>query len=378
VRSLNDGSADFMIPGLTYKKNGKPVSCPDRPFEDINHFPPIPYHLVDLEKYVVNTMLGTRTTHYFSSQGCPNGCAFCSELLVNKRKWSGLAPTRFLDDMERLVKNYAVNGVRLVEDNFFADQERVRGMCQGLVDRQLNIKWGEAYGVSRDLLRFDNALWNLMKESGCRSIFVGAESGSQEALELLGKGATVDETVRLAQICGQYGISILFSLMLGFPGVNIEREFHLMLDLIDRIMAQSPIHRFYLHIYTPYPGTPLSLLSTKYGFQPPKVFEGWSNFDQSTSNTPWVAKKYVRRVSMLTHYFFFFLGSEFVFHIDLIRNPFLRGIVRGVYNAFDSIVRWRWKQRSFIFPLDYWIFKYAILPVADRHLKSPGGKQNRS
>lgn len=378
VRSLKDGLSNSFIPGLTYKRDGEPISCPDRDFEDINSFPSLPYHMVKLEKYVVKTDLGSRTTHYFSSQGCPNRCAFCSEPLINERRWSGLNAARVVDDIEWLARNHAINGIILVDSNFFVNKERVRQICKGLIDRNLKIKWGGANGVIRDLVRFDDELWDLLKESGCKSILVGAESGLQEILDLIGKGAMVDDTVQIAEICDRYGICVQFSLMLGFPGKNIAEEFHSILDLITRIMAKSSRHNFLLFIYTPYPGSPLSALSTRYGFQPPRTFEGWSHFELSASNTPWVAKKYVRLVSMFMDYFFFFFGSGYTFHIDSISNRFLRGIVRRVYNTFDSIVRLRWKYRIFIFPADYFIFRYVAWPIANRYLKTKSPKRESS
>lgn len=165
MHSLKDGLAYSSIPGLTYKKDGKPVSCPDREFEDINNFPALPYNMVDLEKYIVKTGLGSRTTHYFSSQGCPNKCAFCSEPLVNKRRWSGLNAVRVVDDIEWLVKSRDINGVILVDSEFFVNNERARQICKGLIDRKLGIKWGGVNGAIRDLIRFDEELWNLLKES---------------------------------------------------------------------------------------------------------------------------------------------------------------------------------------------------------------------
>lgn len=142
VWSLRDGLSYSSIHGLTYKKDGNPVNCPDRDFEDINNFPPLPYSLVDFDKYVVKTDMGFRTTHYFSSQGCPNKCTFCSEPLVNKRRWSGLDAEKVLNDIESLIKNHSINGIILVDSNFFVNRERIRKICKGLIAKKIKIGWG--------------------------------------------------------------------------------------------------------------------------------------------------------------------------------------------------------------------------------------------
>ncbi len=53
IKSLDKQETDLShIKGLTYKINGKIHSNPDRPLVDPNSFPRLPYHLIDMEKYI--------------------------------------------------------------------------------------------------------------------------------------------------------------------------------------------------------------------------------------------------------------------------------------------------------------------------------------
>lgn len=156
------------IQGITFVQDGKIISTPDRPFEDINAFPRFPFHLIDdMNRYVANTEFASRSISYVSSYGCPFRCAFCAENKVSKRRWSGLKPERVVDDIEYLVKNYGINGIAFVDNNFFVDEERVRGICKLLIERNLNIKWGFAEGRAEQLVRYEEDTWELMIKSGC-------------------------------------------------------------------------------------------------------------------------------------------------------------------------------------------------------------------
>ena len=57
--------------GCALKDNGKIYSNQDRILEPLNEMPPIPYHLVDTEKCLIETEFGNRTINYVSSYGCP-------------------------------------------------------------------------------------------------------------------------------------------------------------------------------------------------------------------------------------------------------------------------------------------------------------------
>lgn len=178
--------------GITYKKDGKVISNPDRPFHDINEFPPMPYHLVNVEKYIGSPpgSNGARIISYISSMGCPHRCAFCADTTVYKRRWSGLRADRVVDELERLSKAYNIEGFYFEDSNFFASIERVKNICKGILDKGLQIKW-EGEVRTEKFLKADKELKDLIKKSGCYQLLVGAESGSQEVLDMINKDATV-------------------------------------------------------------------------------------------------------------------------------------------------------------------------------------------
>lgn len=367
AKALSWGKELSGIKGLVYKEDGKIFENEERFPEDINNFPPMPYKLLNIEKYIWNYKdIGNRTIHYVTSYGCPHRCAFCCHMSVTKRKWSGLTAERVLDDVERLVKDYGVNGLALVDSNFFVDKERVRKICQGVVDRGLKVRWAELDGRTKQLADFDDELWRLMEKAGFRTFLVGSESGSQESLDFINKDVLAEDTLRLAEKCRKHNVKVLFSNLAGLPwdhGLTsgerkrkIDKEIKATVEMIDKLYAIDNRHRFSLFTYLPYPGTPFYEKALELGFKPPLTLEGWGNFHFYNKRTPWVTKKQERLMTMLSSYIFWFLGPYCETIPSVIASSPLRFLTRILLKSFQTMARLRWRYKYFESPLDYWLF----------------------
>ena len=57
---------------------------------DMDSLPPLPYHLIDFDKYsVFHLKDGRRSATLNTSRGCPYRCKFCSDPVINEGKWRG-------------------------------------------------------------------------------------------------------------------------------------------------------------------------------------------------------------------------------------------------------------------------------------------------
>jgi len=206
-------------------------------------------------------------------------------------------------------------------------------------------------------------------------MFVGAESGFQDALDLINKNLTVEETIRFAEKSKRYDIRIIFSLMIGLPWDTdyektsklVDREFQCTFDLARQIISISDRHRPSFTIYTPYPGTPLWERALSLGVQPPQSLQGWSNWISRIRNTPWVKPEMAKRSQFISEYIFFFLDpSAYGWITDRVHNVFARTILKGFYKVYIRIVRLRWKYKFFALPVDYYIYRMGreILGIA--------------
>ncbi len=366
VEKLKNKESLKGVLGISYKDNGKIVENKDRPFEEVDNFPPLPYDLIEAEKYIMKTELGSRTINLITSQGCPHRCGFCVEPLIYKRKWSAISAERVADDIEYFYRKHGIDSVFFNDSNFFVDENRVRKICEEIERRKISIKWGMANGRTKQLLMYGAATWELMAKTGCRSILVGAESGSQEMLDLIKKDTSVDDTVQIARICKNHGITVYFSFMVGLPSEQtgndpedmIKNELNETLNVIDKIYSVDMHHVIYLFLYTPYPGTPLYELSIRNGFKPPRNLEEWSRFELNFRNTPWVPEKYAKFVAYLQNYIFYSMSG---LNYDKIINRY-GGSKKIIFGSFAKILQavamLRWKTRFFGLPLDYKIVEF--------------------
>ncbi|MEM4268203.1 MAG: radical SAM protein [Candidatus Woesearchaeota archaeon] len=309
VKAIVNKKSLLGVKGVWFKKNGAIIKNPYRDFEDINNFPPLPYNIIDdIEDCIKHTELGTRTLNYISSIGCPFRCAFCAEKMISNRRWFGLQPERVVNEIEKLIKDYNINGLYISDSNFFVDKKRVEEICKGIIERGIKIRIGRVNGRPDQLSKFDDKLWSLLKKAGFYSILIGAETHSQEILEVIHKDTTIKDTLNLMRVCDKYDIKLTYSFMIGLPlpgGIErsknfVKEDFRKTVEFINFINKNSKNYSILLFIYTPYPGTELFEMSRKYGVQVPDDLYSWSKFNLHNQNTPWVPKKYISLINQLS------------------------------------------------------------------------------
>ena len=286
------------IAGTIYLRNGETITEPKRSLEDLNRYPSLPYDLIDLPRYVAPTWHARRSVFFVSSQGCPYGCGFCAIPAVGGRKWAGYSPERVVDDVRLFVERCGIEGVTFGDTEFFVSEERVRGIAERLIEAGSPITWW-AMGTIARLVHYKKSTWELMERSRCAGIFVGAESGSDETLKVMGKPSTVADTIRLAEIFGEHNILPEFSFVLGYPP-QPEKDIDASLALIRRLREMNRTTHFIPHVYTPLPDTGNYDLATENRFAAPTTLEGWMepswhDFGRMHHpSTPWLAGKQAR------------------------------------------------------------------------------------
>jgi len=369
VKCLEEGKDFAGIPGVSWKEGGEVFENPDRSLEKLDDWPAIPYHLVDTEKCLIETEFGDRTINYVSSFGCPYRCAFCCEVAVNKRSWVGLNAEAVVDDLEKLEKVHGVNGVSMYDSLFFVDVKRAKGILRGMLDRGLTIRLGNVDGRAKQLAVADDELWGLLRDTKTYSILCGAESGDQEALDAIDKDMDVEDNIKFAEKCAQYGVKVVFSTLVGLPMLNYSNEelaektdnqIQATIDMFDRILAMDERHRGLMFIYAPYPGTPLYENAVKLGFDAPKTLEGWGKFTLYDRHTPWITKRQEQLVPMISSYIFMFMDKDTLTWIgERIKNPLFRKLFILMFKCVRPVAKSRWKYKFFDLPLDYRLFSLA-------------------
>lgn len=372
VHALQNKTSLKKINGLFYKSKNKIISTAPSSAPNLKKLPPLPYHLVDVEKCVINTEYGQKTIAYISSYGCPHRCSFCVEEIVNKRHWSSVPADIVLKEWQDLVKKYKVDSIAVYDSNFFVDENRVKEICKGLLKKKIKIKWGNANGRAGQLSRYQKESWQLMVKTGCAMILTGAESGSQDALDFISKDMNLDELVKFTRLCHKYKIKILYSFLVGLPWSKdpkennkfVKAEYQATLGLIDKLLKISNRNRYTYYIFLPYPGAKLFLKAKDLGLKYPKSLTGWSHYLMSPENAfhetlkqKWISPKDAQLTAMLTQYIFGLMDKDtYQTLLNRIKSPTNQLIYKITYRIALTLVKIRWKFKFFDFRVDYWLF----------------------
>ena len=335
------------IPGLAYRRHdGSVHQAPEPPLPDPNALPDYPYHRVAMERYVRPTFMGRRTIPHHSSYGCPFTCNFCGVVNLASGRWRAQTAARTAGVVRHLVERFGVDSVEFYDSNFFVSEERTREFCERTMDLRIGW-WGE--GRIDTLWRYRSETWRLMRESGLRMVFLGAESGSDEMLARMNKGGsvTVEKTVELVRRMRDVGVVPELSFIVGNPP-EPRADFESTLQFVRRLKQVNPACEIVLYPYTPVPLTgELYDEAQSGGFAFPETLDEWTSrrwraFSERTdASVPWVDRSLRRRI----------LDFERVLnaYYPTTTDVKLRGPVRFLLRAISA---WRYHLGVYRFPFE--------------------------
>jgi anaerobic magnesium-protoporphyrin IX monomethyl ester cyclase len=346
-RALLDGSDPTTLDGVAYRDpTGEPVSNALAPIPDPDRLPEFPYHRVDPNRYVRRTFLGDRTLPHHSSYGCPFQCNFCAVVNLVNGRWLPQSAERTARVARQLVDRWNVDAVEFYDNNFFVHEARTVEFAERIRDLSL-AWWGEARIDT--LLKYSPASWQLMRDSGLRMVFLGAESGSDEVLRRMNKGgsASAEKTLEIARRTAEYGIVPEFSFVLGNPP-DPEVDANQTLEFIRRVKSVNPAAEVILYLYTPVPlAGELYEQAKAHGFRFPETLEewtdpGWVEFSQRrSSHMPWLEDPLRRRIRDFERV----LNAYYPTTTDIRLTPARRVILR-------ALSAWRYHRGVYRFPLE--------------------------
>ncbi|HUJ94288.1 MAG TPA: hopanoid biosynthesis associated radical SAM protein HpnJ [Terriglobales bacterium] len=247
------------IHGISYRKNGTVVHNPDaaqiQDLDALPHVTDVYRRDLDVRRYNVPFLLHPFVSLY-TTRGCPAQCTFCLwPQTLSGHPWR----KRSTDDVAREMakaKEYwpYVREFFFDDDTFNIQKARTIELCAKL--KPLNLTWSCTSRVTTD---FETL--KAMKEAGCRLLIVGYESGDQQILKNIKKGATVERARQFTKDCHKLGLVIHGDFIMGLPGETrqtIQNSINFAKELDVETIQVSVAHA--------YPGTELYDYATKNGF----------------------------------------------------------------------------------------------------------------
>ncbi len=291
---------DYLIPGegeerivevATIIKEGRKISSKIFPKQvlDLEKLPTPDYSLdSNIENYIINFLTDKlagyvrrpmRWLPYDSSRGCPSLCTFCINVVTNNTHYRKKSAEKVLFDIELIVKKYNLSHLKFIDDNFFVDIVRARKICQGIVDKGLNITWDAECRCDyfNDHMINEESL-ALFKKSGLVQLTLGVESGSQNTLNIMKKGITPIQGENAIKVCSEHGIIPRCAFMIEVPGETMD-------DIKKTVTFVKKLRKYDhftcgLQIFRPYPKCELTDKMIKDGtFREPAAFTEWRNKD---------------------------------------------------------------------------------------------------
>jgi anaerobic magnesium-protoporphyrin IX monomethyl ester cyclase len=237
------------VRGICYRTaDGVLRRTPARPvLRDLDRLPFPAWDLVDVARY---RAMWTRRHGYYSmnlvtTRGCPYHCNWCAKPIYGQR-YAVRSPGNVADEMAWLDRTYAPDHFWFADDILglkpgwieqFADEVSTRG-CRRPFKCLLRA----------DLVRETTA--HALSRAGCRTVWIGAESGSQRVLDAMEKGVRVEDIRLAARRLRDAGIEVGFFLQFGYPGETPSD-----IDATIRLVRECRPDDIGISVAYPMPGT---------------------------------------------------------------------------------------------------------------------------
>ncbi len=355
------------IKNLIFMRAGEIFKTKKDDIPDYDKLNPLPYQKLDnfypLGNYLGPTYLGSKTLAYHSSFGCPFTCSFCAVVPIYNARWKAKSAEGVFKDVMFIKNKYGANAVEFHDNNFFVAEKRVKEFSE-MIKNEGIIWWGE--GRIDTINKYKDETLALMKESGCKMIFFGAETGNDAVLKKMDKGGTQtgQQILDFAARMRKFDIVPEYSFVLGTPADTPEevmKQIDYDIDFIKRVKKVNPDTEIIIYVYSPVPteGSDMYDKVLKSGFRFPVKLEDWlapewKNFDlRKNPLTPWLTPQMIDKIRN----FETVLNARYPTKTDIRLSPLKRrvmqvfGSVRYAANIFKAPVEIRafqrlWKYRQ--------------------------------
>lgn len=247
------GSLDH-IPNLVMK-SGEDVLCTERNREDND------------VNMTLAEFLDTRPgdiSNIRTARSCSFKCAFCSYPSV-----AGPLATLTLDNVRQSLQraqDAELSALFFVDDTFNVPKDRFEEILDLMLEMEYSIPW---YSFIRAQYITEEIV-EKMKRTGCAGVYLGVESGSDEILKKMKKGAIIDFYKRGIAWLKKADILTVGSFIMGFPGETGQTA-----RITQRFVEESGLDYYYIQPFYYLHHTPVHDRAEEYGLDGEGAF--WSH-----------------------------------------------------------------------------------------------------
>lgn len=259
-----------QIPGLTLNTPDGPVSTgPPDLVEELDSLPFLAdvylRHLKPENYFFAAARYPSMMT--ITSRGCPFRCSFCVwPQVLHPGGYRARSPENVAEEFA-LIAGYfpQVREVVIEDDTFSVDSGRVEEVSSAIAARGNRLPWTANTRANLSL-----SAMKTMKAAGCRMLIVGYESGSQDILNGVSKGTTVEQNLEFSARARKAGLLVHGCFMVGNPGETRKT----MEETLSMAMRLRPDTAQFFPIMA-YPGTRLYHMYEREGMLRTSDFSEW-------------------------------------------------------------------------------------------------------
>lgn len=214
---------------------------------DLDRLPFPAWDLVDIPRYqqLWRERHGYYSMNMVTTRGCPYSCNWCAKPIYGQR-YNVRSPENVAQELEWLHSHYHPDHI------WFADD--ILGLKPGWLERFAELVTElDCATPFKCLLRADLVtprVADALKRAGCRTVWMGAESGSQKILDAMDKGTTVEQIYTARRLLGQAGIRVGYFIQYGYRGETRDD-----IELTLKMIRETVPDEIGISVSYPLPGT---------------------------------------------------------------------------------------------------------------------------
>ena len=314
---------------------------------DLDTLPDTPYELLDLSKYNAADLGNGISASFQTSRGCPFACKFCGNEVLQQRKMRSISVSKLVAKIKMLQSKYGYNSFLFVDDLTLAGRKQFIEFASALKEIRPKIAWSST-GIRANLIsRLNEDDIQLLWDSGCRSLDIGIESGSERMLKHIDKADTKDNMLKANRIISTLPFKTKYTFIVGYP-TETDSETYETVEFFLQLQKDNPNIYPMFFIYLPIMGTRLynEILEAKL-FKNPNTLKGWVDIDSTSwfyKRDNWIPNSKRREMSMIM------ISSLFCSKNAKVR--FTTTLGKIAFFLYHPIAKLRFKYKFFKLPAE--------------------------
>jgi len=206
-------SSPDKVSGLYWRDSGDSIHCnPVAPPPVLDDIPQPAYDLC--EDYTLDSFMVE------AGRGCPFLCKFCSTSNFFGKSYRLRPFDAIAQDASVLDRQFGFSKIALLHDNLFHSRQTLVEFCRNWKndERTRDLSWN--CSLRADSITHETA--EELGKSGCESVFIGIESGSQRMQRIINKRLKIDRARQVIDSLHANGVRTTVAFMIGFPEEKVD------------------------------------------------------------------------------------------------------------------------------------------------------------